>query len=259
MVRCRQANGSPAQARAFVSDRFRTWDDIIVARAALPVLGELRQDGGLDIKANHLTDTRLYIQATTPRLEAEIRTGDVVQAGIQIRNSEVGSGTFAVEEMIWRLVCSNGMISGTALRKYHVGKRMGGNGDDIQEFYRDETIQAELKAFTLKVQDTVRHAFNPEMFNKEVETLRHAADDSFKPKELERVVTDVTKRLSLPRLDDILTNVSDSGDLTRYGLAQAVTALAHDTDDADQAYEFEKAGGKIIQMKPAAWSQIAEV
>ena len=53
-----------------------------------------------------LTDERLYIRAILPDLAADIQAqpgnhtfldrsggGDIVQAGVQIRNSEVGSGS----------------------------------------------------------------------------------------------------------------------------------------------------------------------
>ena len=57
-----------------------------------------------------LTDSRMYIKVVNTRLEAEVVPGDIVQSGIIISNSEVGLGSVSIQPLVYRLVCSNGMV-----------------------------------------------------------------------------------------------------------------------------------------------------
>src|SRR6185312_12983648 len=107
-------------ARAFLSGKYRTIDNYDVAHAALPVMLE----GGLevDVMSSEVTESRMYIKAITKRVTFEVSKGDVVQAGIVLSNSETGQGSVRIEPFIYRLICLNGMIAPTTLRKYHVGR-----------------------------------------------------------------------------------------------------------------------------------------
>ncbi|MDD3537371.1 MAG: DUF932 domain-containing protein, partial [Eubacteriales bacterium] len=94
-------------ARAFLSDRYRRIDNYAIAKATLPVIGEMPD---AQVISCEITETRMYIKVVNPRLEAEVQTGDIVQAGIIISNSEVGLGSVSVMPLAYRLVCLNGMI-----------------------------------------------------------------------------------------------------------------------------------------------------
>ncbi len=66
-------------ARAILSQRYRRIDNHDVASAALPVIGGI---DGAEVVSCELTDTRMYIKVVTPRLQAEVKKGDIVQAGL---------------------------------------------------------------------------------------------------------------------------------------------------------------------------------
>ena len=106
-------------ARALLSDRYRRIDNFEVASAVLPIISRME---GAGVESCELTDSRMYLKVVNPRVTAEIKKGDIVQAGVLISNSEVGMGSVTVSPLIYRLVCSNGMIAEDGkLRKYHVG------------------------------------------------------------------------------------------------------------------------------------------
>ena len=106
------------RARAFLSDRYRRIDNYDIAKAALPVIGEM-QDAR--VESCEVTENRMYLKIVNPRLTAEVNKGDVVQAGIVISNSEVGLGSVSVMPLVFRLVCLNGMIvQDYGKRKYHI-------------------------------------------------------------------------------------------------------------------------------------------
>jgi hypothetical protein len=161
------------QARAYLSDRYRRLDHFDLAEAVLPILAEMGE--GIEIVSTELTDTRMYIKAINSRLELEVKPGDVVQTGIAISNSEIGLGALKVEPLIFRLICSNGMISQDYSKKqYHVGRNA--EEGESYELFRDETLKADDRAFFMKVQDTVRAAVDVAKFSTIVERMRESTE-----------------------------------------------------------------------------------
>ena len=72
-------------ARAYLSNRYRYIDNIDIAGVTLPILGGLPD---IRFESCQITESRMYIKAVNPRLQAEVSPGDIVQAGIIISNSE---------------------------------------------------------------------------------------------------------------------------------------------------------------------------
>lgn len=244
--------------RAFLSDRYRPIDNYDIAQVALPVLAE---HGNIDVISTQVTERRMYIQVTTPRIQSEVTVGDVVQAGLVISNSEVGCGSVRIEPLLYRLVCLNGMIRAHSLKRHHVGKRIEANDVLLlEEFYTSETVQADNKAFMLKVRDTVRHAFDEVRFQEEIIRLRAAAENKIAPQAVQSSVEDVTKKFNITKTEGegILGNLIEGGDLSQWGLANAVTAMANDDNVGyDRAVDFERIGGEIIDLSPKDWQEVA--
>ena len=141
-------------ARAILSDRYRRIDNYEVAQTVLPIISEMQ---GARIESCELTDTRMYIKVVNERIQTEVVPGDIVQAGILISNSEVGMGSVSVKPLIYRLVCTNGMVADVGVGKRHVG-RINESVDGDFGIFRDETIEADDRAFLMKIEDTVRAA-----------------------------------------------------------------------------------------------------
>lgn len=94
-------------ARAFLSNRYRRIDNMEIAQAVLPIIGRME---GARFESCQITDSRMYMKIVNTRLEAEVVPGDIVQAGVIISNSETGMGAVNIQPLVYRLVCSNGMI-----------------------------------------------------------------------------------------------------------------------------------------------------
>lgn len=56
----------------------------------------------------------------------------------------------------------------------------------------------------------------------------------------------------------VLRQLIAAGDLSGYGLVNAVTHFSHDVGDYDRATEFEALGGKLIELPPSEWHGLAE-
>ena len=105
-------------------------DNFDLAESVLPILQQLPE---VRFRSVELTETKMYLKCITPRLKYEMAPGDVVQAGVVISNSEVGQGTLSVQPLLFRLVCSNGLIAADrSLRKTHVGRALGAEDERIQ-------------------------------------------------------------------------------------------------------------------------------
>lgn len=244
-------------ARAFLSERYRPLDNFDLSNAVLPVLMEQPE---LQIVSTQFTETRFYIKAVFPRVQGEVSVGDPVQSGVVISNSEVGAGSLTVSPLIYRLVCLNGMISAYGgQKKYHVGRAANGNGEDVFEIYRDETVEADDRAFWMKVQDTVRASTKPEHFERILNELRKAKELPIEGRPV-AAVEELAKSFTYTEAqkDSVLEHLIRGGDFSQYGLVQAVTRASQDQDDYETATQMERDGGRIIELPKSQWSVIAE-
>lgn len=234
--------------RAFLSDRYRRLDNLELADAVLPIIKEMR---GAEILSSQVTETHMYIKVINKKMKAEVGVGDIVQAGLVISNSEVGLGSLKVEPLLYRLVCKNGLIvKDYTQKRYHVGKQIE-TDDTAYEIYSDETLQADDKAFFMKVQDTVRTAVDEAKFQLSVEKLMQTkqettGNDPVKTVELlaDQYILNQNERGS------ILRHFIMAGDNSKYGLINAVTRGSQDVESYGRATELERLGGELLAIPP---------
>ena len=237
------------RARAFLSDRYRRIDNYQIAQAVLPVIGEMQ---GAKVESCEITETRMHIKLVNSRLESEVTPGDIVQAGIVISNSEVGLGSVSVMPLVFRLVCKNGMIvNDMGQRKYHVGRE---NDEAWELLFSDETMQADDKAFMLKLADIVRTAVDETKFAMVVDKLREAAGARITA-HVPEVVELTARQYGFTKSEetDILQHLITGGDLSLWGLSSAVTRASQDVEDYDRATALEAAGWNIVTMPADTW------
>jgi len=55
----------------------------------------------------------------------------------------------------------------------------------------------------------------------------------------------------------VLQALIEGADLSRWGLANAVTRASHDVKDYDRAIDLERLGGQIIELPPASWAALS--
>lgn len=249
-----------AIARAFLSDRFRPMDNYDLAHAIMPML----TGNGLSVKSAALTDTRLYLQAVDSKLTAKIRPSvhqrekdDTVYAGVVISNSEVGAGSLSIEPMVYRLVCTNGLIAGTSFRKYHIGRSAGnGGGDDPFEVFSDDTKRLTDAALWAQVRDVMQSALSEASFQALVAKLQDATTVEL-PQDPAHIVEVTGKRWELtdPEQDAVMRHLFAGGDLTLYGLTNAVTRAAQDSQSYDRAVELERIGSDVLTVDPNVFAK----
>ena len=238
--------------RAFLSDRYQRIDNHEIAEVALPILAALPE---VRIVSANITEHRMYIQAVTPRLTADVKLNDPVQAGVIISNSEIGSGAVSIAPMVYRLACLNGMVvQDQKFRAYHVGRRV----EDSEQLWADDTRQADDRAVLLKVRDMIAKAVDEVQFRDNVERMAGLTSQRITG-DPRKVVEVLAKKTGANEAEQggILRSLIEGGDLSAWGLLNAVTAQAH-TAEYDRAVEFEAAGGTLLTLAPTEWSRMLE-
>jgi hypothetical protein len=243
------------QARAVLSDRYRRLDNYDLANAVIPILRTLQN---MRFESVELTDTRMYLKVVVPPLAYTMATGDTVQAGIVITNSEVGQGSLSVQPLLYRVVCSNGLIvPDRALRKTHLGRALGNDANDLKVFQED-TLRADDQAFFMKVRDVVQSTVTETVFVEAARKMQATMGIRLTGDPV-RSVEVLADRYALNdgERSGVLRHLIEGGDLSGYGLVNAVTHYSQEVADYDRATEFEEIGGKLIELTPKEWGELA--
>jgi hypothetical protein len=132
-------------------------------------------------------------------------------------------------------------------------------GSDGAEIFQSDTLRADVKAFLLRLRDVIRATVDPAQFAAIVEQMAEAAGQKIEG-DVVQVVEVTAKRLALSEGEKsgVLRHLIEGGDLSRWGLANAVTRAAADVEDYDRASELEALGGRVIEMPVASWREIAQ-
>jgi hypothetical protein len=224
-------------ARAVCSNRYKRIDNDVVVTHSLNKLMDL----GLDIKyVNYDRDT-LNVTAVNPKVEGEVSKGDVVQSGVTITNSEIGSGSLMIQPFIYRLVCTNGMVAPRYLNRFyskHVGKIIIDPSQDDQYITIIDKMQKQIdlvndnevwKESFQKLKDSTKQTINSHQI---VELVKKQG------------VTESERAQIFERLNHY---VGDTFTTTKYDLANAITNLGNDEEKSDQrARFFQELGGLIV-------------
>ena len=262
----RMARTLDGKLRAFLSPAYRPLENADLAEAVLPVLMDLN----MIIMSCDVTETRLYIKAVDERILLDIPTGralgdgshvffDTVSPAAIISNSEVGLGSLSVETGIWTKMCTNlAVFSQSGMKRRHVGARtVLDDGEQVRHLLTDDTKRATDKAVWMQVRDVVAGAFNEDKFRVNVDRMKGATEEKIEG-DVVKVVDLSAKRLGLTEGEgkSVLRHLIAGGDLTRYGLFNAVTRSAQDHESYDRASEIERLGGQVIELPKHDWEVI---
>lgn len=243
--------------RAFLSKQYRRIDNYPIAMTVLPIIADMQE---ARIESCELTDRKMYIKVVNPRLTAEVVPGDIVQSGIIISNSEVGAGSVEIQPLVYRLVCSNGMVvNDTSTKRRHVGR--GNVASEDFTLYSDETLKLDDNAFLAKVRDTVKAIADQTRFDRVVDMMRQAKDAKIATTNIPAMVELAGTDFGFNKAEGqgILDHLIRGGDLTLYGMANAVTRFAQDVDSYDRSTELESVGYDILGMSPTKWNRLNAV
>ena len=246
-------DGAGQVARALLSDRYRRIDNLEIASTVLPLFAG---NPDIEVISSEVTHARLYLKLVNHRLEMAC-VGDIVQAGVVISNSEVGLGAVSVQPLIYTLACSNGMVTSSyGERRTHVGRASKAT-DDGYEIYSDETKEADDRAFMLKLRDATLAAIEEARFRQIVGKLKESAGAKITGRVQDVIeLTGKAFDLNQNEQDDILNYLIQGGDLSLYGLSNAITRASQDVESYDRATALEGIGWQVATMPETQWREI---
>ena len=233
----RDSDELPNVARAVCSNRYKRIDNDVVANHSLNKLMDL----GLDIKYAHYDRDTLNITAVNQKLEGEVYKGDVVQSGITITNSEIGSGSLIIQPFIYRLVCTNGMVAPRYLNRFysrHVGKIVIDTTKDDQYITIIDKMQKQIDL--VNSEDVWTESFQGLLNSRKQKINSHQIVQLAK----RHGVTESERADIFARLNKY---VGDTFTTSKYELANAVTNMGNDENRSDsRARFFQELGGLIV-------------
>jgi Domain of unknown function (DUF932) len=240
------------QMRAFLSNRYRIVDNHDILEMVIPELAEM--GSGIKIVSCQVTEEKMYLKVINENLEAAISVGDPVQAGFILSNGEIGNSSISVEPFIYRLVCTNGLI----IKDHRQRKNHAGRATENADLYAGDTLKAIDDAFKLKIRDLVRSAISITTFQEAVADMRGAKSNLITGSPVKAV--DLTAKaigLTESESGSVLNHLIRAGDLSQFGMLNAVTRTAEDVESYDRATEIERLGSSVLYLPQTTWREVA--
>jgi hypothetical protein len=124
--------------------------------------------------------------------------------------------------------------------------------------FRDDTIQADDRAFFLKVREVVQSAVSEAMLQGVAEKLRQTRRIDLQGDPASAVEV-LAQRHGLNEVErtGVLRHLILGGDLTAYGLINSVTQYSQQVADYDRATELEVLGGRMLELPAPQWLSLA--
>ena len=249
-------------ARAFLSDKFKTFDNSDLLESALPQLME--SEANWKIVNCAVTQKKMYI-----RLKSELITGtganvnDIMAHGIGLSNSETGAGSISAFGINWTLACLNGMQTQNITRKSHITSARDG---DTWNILTNETKEADNHSLKLQLRDIVSSYASRQSFDENLEKMKLASEDIIDVETTEAVenlgkVLTLSKKETSNVLDGLLKTIGQAGyendkPVNRATFVNAVTRVGN-TAKADDVDFWQKLGGSVLNMKKTDWNRVA--
>ena len=269
LVRCLADTDKQIYCRAMLSDKY----NIISNADFFFCIVEALDKVGAETWHARLSEDKFYLYAVAPGITGQISTdrdfdpgdgwksrwygkeGDVMNAAVCAGNSETGEGGCFLSSAVLRRVCVNYCVYHDLVSMTHVGKRY----DPTDVLLSDETIRKRNDFFFSKVTDLTCNSFDPDRFQQMMDSMNKATKDVVDDPERAADVLQYCFDISEDRKQRIRDMFVKEQDGSRYGLANAVTAFAHDDKlDADVGYDLEKAATEIFKGNMSAFYEKAE-
>lgn len=245
------SGGSRLTGRAFLGSTYRPLDNYdLIAAVSGPMI-----EAGVEVESAQVTERRLYVQAVARHIKSRVvvpgahdRIDDILNIGVVVSNSEVGAGSLSVRALVYRQVCTNGLVVSEDLpgfKQVHIGGAGEGSGE---EYLSTATRQLRDAAIWARTRDVIRAAISQATLDKVTAKINEAA--GVKLANPEGAVDLVVERYDLTNDEraGVMRNLIEGADVSKWGLVNAVTALANTAENYDRAVELETVGGKILAL-----------
>ena len=214
--------------RGVLTERYVRLDHLELFSALSPALSA---DYEVDWFA--VTDESFHLRLHDTRLFRDALPGDRLMAGVHIGNSEVGKRAVTVDALVYRLVCTNGLI-----------RKVGG-----ASMLHQRHIALSRPEFLLSVQQAVRDA----LAQSAAYLDRLAASVAYPIPNVERTLHKIALGLGLTQATEEAVKAAmlqerASQHETLYGLINGLTSVARGMAP-DERYTLETQAGQLLEER----------
>jgi hypothetical protein len=219
--------------RAVLTEHYSPLDNALLMESLMPMLGNRY---AVDWCA--LSPESLHLRLIDPRRTREILPNDALTVGVHIANSEVGFRSVTVDALVYRLVCSNGMVrlvkGKSLLRQRHIHLDRSRFRAALEEAVSDAFLTADgfIDELRRKTQQLVP----------DVEETIERLGERWKLSELVQEGIKSALARDVPQHQESL-----------YGLVNAFTATAQQLSD-EARYDLEVLAGRLAEHGVAAYA-----
>jgi Domain of unknown function (DUF932) len=219
--------------RAVLSERYSPLDNAALMECLAPLL-----DSRYRVDWFGLSDESLHLRIIDPERAREVLPNDELSVGIHLANSEVGLRSVTVDALVYRLVCSNGLIKlvkgKSLLRKRHIHLAQPRFVAALEEALESAFVTAE--GFLEQMRQTAQQPVH------DVESTIKRLSERWNLTDATReAVKDALKREPAPLQE------------TLYGVVNAFTSAAQRLPD-EQRYDLEVLAGRLADHGVAAYA-----
>jgi len=217
-------------ARAFLAPTFTPIDDARILERMHTMMKGLMDE----YRFTSVVFTDSTTHYTAVHAEAFDLDGELLHPGFHLRNSEVGASALSLDDHWMRLVCLNGLMV-----------RVGGK----RSLYRthraieDDQLAAALVIAVGRLPERWATAFGW------MQSARRIAVPH--PDDAVAAILGDSAEVPKALLEEAQRVVLRDGDLTRFGVVQAITLVAHQTNrDPDVRFAMERLAGEYLAATP---------
>ncbi len=215
--------GSGQTLRGVLSERYACIDNLSLIEAI-----DTLESTGLEVKGFEMTEVSFHLRLVDPTSYTEAGSDDPLFSGVHISNSEVGMRTLSVDALVYRQVCTNGLVRLVRNRSVYARKHIGHAPEQLASILRESA----MAALDLGCRSALAFAQAKEMRIDDPEAKLTALA---KPWNLtEEVQESIVRQLSIEPLPD-----------TAYGLINAITTVAR-SQDPDERFRIETLAGSLL-------------
>jgi hypothetical protein len=223
-------------ARGVLSPRYARLDNAQLLEALFPVLSGTRYQVGLV----QLSSESFHLRLVDPGICREVLPDDRLMVGVHLANSEVGLRAVTVDALVFRLVCTNGLIrrvnQKSLLKQRHI---------HVSEPRFRQMLEAAVSEAVV-----VAAGFIEQM----ALAIRTPVPDP------EHAVKTLQQAWNLPQATADMVRFSLYGESrpeTLYGLVNAVTQAAQRLGSTDERFELETLAGVLIDTTSTGAAETA--
>lgn len=217
--------------RAFLSEKYAPVDDLDV----MDILAKLPEAVAGDVRVLTAGEDSFHLKLSWRKERHEVKTGDVIEFGVSISNSEVGRRAVRIEPMVWRLNCANGLIGRAADLEGGVWYvRHQGNTDRVLNVVGD-ALRASLPAARDMAQAFSKAA--KEQVDRPVERMKALAKEE-----------NLSESFISNAVEEMLREAAGKP-VTKFDFINGVTGSGRQDESADSRYDLERLGGSLLNRE----------